>query len=140
MDDSGVFTYDSSLPTPRDRMRNSVGDTNPNKPLRYDETYDALLDYYGNETVATAKLARSLAAEFGRKPSSVAIPGGPSVSYSGRVSTWLDLAKSMEAAVGVTGGESSYTGTQAIRDDGMNGPVTTSEYRRDWTSYGRDEF
>lgn len=140
MDSSGVFTYDSALPTSRDRMRNLVGDTNPLQPLRWDETYDELLDYYGNETIATAKLARALAAEFGRKPSSVAIPGGPSISYSGRVSTLVDLAKTLESAVGVTGGESSYVGSAARRNDGMNDPVATAEYRRDWTTYTVEEF
>lgn len=140
MDDTGVFTYDSSLPTPRDRMRNLVGDTNPTKPLRWDETYDQLLEYYGNETVATAKLARALAAEFGRKPSSVSIPGGPSISYSGRVSSLLDLAKSMEAAVGVTAGESSYLGVRGTRDDGITDVVPTNEFRRDWTTYLIEEI
>lgn len=127
MDSSGVFTFDSSLPTPRDRMRHSLGDTDPNTPLRYDETYESMLAYWGDETLATAKLARALASQFGRQASSVSIPGGPSVSYASRVSAWQELAKTLEvdAAESAPGAFQSGRASRA----GMN-PVPQSEYRR----------
>jgi len=128
MDHTGAFTYDSSLPTARDRMRSTVGDTDATQPLRYDETYDELLSYYGDESVATAKLARSLASQFARQPVSVSIPGGPSVSYSDRVKTLLDTAKQIETAVGPGAGGTSYLGFTVSRP-GMNAE-DTSEYRR----------
>lgn len=127
MDHTGVFTYDSSLPTARDRMRAAVGDTDASNPLRYDETYDELLTYYEDEATATAKLARSLASQFARMPSSVSIPGGPSVSYGDRVRTLLDTAKSIEAAVSTIRGTSYRSMT--VSRPGMDSDAI-SEYRR----------
>lgn len=130
MDDAGIFTYDSSLPTARDRLRNQLGDTDPTKPLRYDETYDAMLTYWGDEATATAKMARSFASQFGRNPSSVSVPGGPSVSYSDRVKTWLDIATAIEKVIpagGVNGG--GYAQAVATRP-GMNDGTQPSEYCR----------
>lgn len=132
MDSTGTFTYDSSLPTPRDRMRHTLGDTNPSAPLRWDETYDAALVYYENdETLATAKLARALASQFGRNPTSVSVPGGPSVSFSDRVRTWLDTAQALEKAAKETSLSGAYRGEQGYRP-GMTGDTATSEYRRGW--------
>lgn len=131
MDSSGTFTYDSALPTPRDRMRHTLGDTDPTKPLRYDETYDAALAYYADEALATAKIGRALATQFGRNPTSVSVPGGPSVSYSDRVKTWLDTAKQLEDAVASTGGlgGSSYVEFTLSRP-GMSDEAQQTEYRR----------
>lgn len=127
MDSTGTFSYDSALPTPRDRMRHTVGDTDPNAPLRYDETYDALLALY-DEPTATAKLARSLANQFGRQASNVSVPGGPTVTFE-RVKAWQDTAKSIEAAVpAASGGEPSYESQTTVRDFGDE----RSEYRRGW--------
>lgn len=127
MDASGTFTYDSSLPQARDRIRHTLGDTDPATPLRYDETYDALLALY-DEPTATAKLARSLANQFGRLASSVSVPGGPSVSFE-RVKAWQDTAKTIEAAIpSVLGGAPSYEGSTGERTFG----AAKSEYRRGW--------
>jgi len=128
MDNQGIFTYDSSLPTARDRMRHMLGDTDAANPLRYDESYDAMLTYFENETLATAKMARALASEFAQKFSSVNIQGGPSITYSERVKTWLALADKLEAAVGSSGGVgigTSYSGTVLRRTI-----VEESEYGR----------
>ena len=130
MDTSGTFTYDSSFPTARDRMRHALGDTDATSPLRWDESYEAMLDYWGDEATATAKMARSLANQFGRQPSSVSVPGGPSVSFSDRVRSWLDTASSIEKVVGVTGAKSD--GGQRLSRGSMDGDAITSEYRRGW--------
>lgn len=128
MDNQGIFTYDSSLPTPRDRMRHMIGDTDAKNPLRFDESYDAMLAFWENETLATAKIARALASEFAQKFSTVNIQGGPSVSYSDRVKTWLALADKLEAAVGSSGGGlgTSYSGSVLKRIPS----VDESEYKR----------
>lgn len=128
MDDTGTFTFDSSLPTARDRIRDLLGDTDATNPLRWDETYDANLVYYGDsEATVIAKMARSLASQFAQNPSSVSIPGGPSVSWSSRVSTWLDLAKRFESSAEAGGGANSYSDTVLDRD-GLT--PSDNEYRR----------
>lgn len=133
MDSSGIFTYDATLPTARDRMRHTLGDTDPLTPLRYDETYDALLSFYGDEATATAKLARSLATQFGRNPTSVSVPGGPSVSFGDRVRTWLDTATTIEkATVGFTSAPSPDAGGTMLDRGEMTPSNGVSEYRRGW--------
>lgn len=134
MDGSGVFTFDSTLPTPRDRVRHLVGDVDPTNPLRFNETYDAMLDYYdGDEAAVTAKIARALASELARQPSSVSIPGGPSVSYADRVKALQDIATKFES---VTVSSSGGTATSMVASrPGMNDVDTTGEYRRDWTAF-----
>jgi len=128
MDGSGTFTYDSSLPTARDRIRNLIGDTDATNPLRWDESYDAMLAHYGdNEAVVTAKMARAIASQFARDPSSVSIPGGPSVSWSSRVSALLDLAKRFETSEEAGGGPDSYSDTVLVRP-GLE--PDAREYRR----------
>jgi hypothetical protein len=117
-----AFTYDSSLPTARDRIRFAVWDTDTANQLRSDETIDAMIAEFG-ETAATAKIARSLANQFAQMPSSVTIPNGPSVTWGERVRAWLALAQAIEAD---TGGVSS-----APLDDGFRTRsfATTTEYR-----------
>lgn len=129
MDAAGQFTYDSALISPRDRMRHALGDTNPNDPLRWDETYDAALQYYGDETLATAKMARALAAQFGRQLTTFNIPGGPSGSYSDRVRTWTDTAKTLETATAATGSSAGYTAGIGYRA-GISDTEQQSEYHR----------
>lgn len=135
-----VFTYDPSLPTPRDRMREAVGDTDPTNPLRYDATYDALLTYWQDEPTATAKLARALAVQYGRQASSVSVPGGPSVSYSDRVKTWLDVAKAIESVVpSASDSEPTYSASIASRP-GMDAEPQR-EYRRGLEEWpGRPDY
>lgn len=82
--------YDPTLPTPRDRMRFSLGDIY-SPPLREDVTYDALLSI-NSEPLATALMAESLASEYAQNPSSVSV-GGVSVSYATLVSNWQAFAK-----------------------------------------------
>jgi hypothetical protein len=127
----GQFSFDATLPTARDRMRFTLGDTDPTNPIRFDETYDAALEYYEDEAIATAKLARAFASQFGRQPTSASVPGGPSYTYGDRVKTWIDTAKQIESAVVPTGRASGYVSAQANRAGMM--PDPSSEYRReDW--------
>ena len=114
-----AFTYDEALPTARDRIRLSLGDTDGLDPLLQDETIDAAFDQYeplGDtaEAITTAFLARSLAARFGRSPSSLAIPGGPTLSYGDRVKSWLETANKMEAAAGRSPGDVSGAGYSGL--------------------------
>lgn len=89
------FTYDPSLPTPRDRIRSSTADI-VSPGFRSDEQIDALVAAYG-ETEATALIAEGLAAEYALQPDSVSLPGGLSVSFKERVKSWADLAARLRA-------------------------------------------
>lgn len=93
-------TYDSELPTAVDRMRHSLGDIDMAAPLRDDETYEALLATY-SETEATAVMAEALAAEYAQQPDSIG-DDGTTISWRSRVSTWLELAKRLRAALAET--------------------------------------
>jgi hypothetical protein len=117
-----MFTYDPRLISPVDRIRFAVGDTDPLAPLRQDESIDALVLLHG-ETLATAKVARSIASEFARQPSNLTIPGGPGISYASRVTSLQDLAKSIEGgASGATAGPA----VDAVLDRGWD--AGESEY------------
>jgi hypothetical protein len=127
-------TYDSNLPTPKDRMRHSLGDTDVTAPLRGDETYTALLAAY-SETEATAVLAEALAAEYAQLPASFGA-GGTTFSWSDRVKTWLALAARLRTALAETAGTVSnqlHT-IQPRRGDwwgrGWDGDEERSEYVR----------
>lgn len=119
-----MFTYDPRLISPVDRIRFAVGDTDPTAPLRQDESIDALVVLHG-ETVATAKVARSIASEFARQPSNLTIPGGPGISYAQRVTSLQDLAKSIEGGGGASGATA--------------GPATDTVLTRGWDA-GESEY
>lgn len=91
------FSYDPELATALDRIRHLVGDTVA-PGLRSDETIEALL-LQMTEAEATATVAESLASEFALQPTSVSIPGGPSVSYSDRVKQLFELAKKIRGDI-----------------------------------------
>ena len=130
MDTGFTFTYDPALPTSRDRVRDQLGDIDVENPIRGDETYDAMLqEYEYDENKVIARMARAFASQFARNPSSVSIPGGPSVSWSDRVANWRQMAKDAEAAVSVT------TGIVISEQRQRDGQPTTSEYRRDWSTW-----
>jgi hypothetical protein len=90
-------TFDQTLPTPKDRMRHLVGDTDMANPLRQDETYLALLVQY-SETGATEQMAIALAAQYGQMPDTFS-DDGTAVSWKDRVKTWLELAARMRTAL-----------------------------------------
>lgn len=106
-------TYDDTLPTDRDWVRHELGDTDIAAPLRQDETYDALILALGKQG-ALRTVARALASEYARKPSSVSLPSGLSVSWSSRVSNWQAIAdgKTVIAGALTGGGYASSTLTQ----------------------------
>ena len=118
-----AWSYDPALPTARDRARLAIGDTDGANQLRQDETIDALVAAHG-EAEATARLAEGLATQFGRQPGSVAIPGGPTVSWGDRVRAWTALAGAMRTAAAV--GTAATVSTGAARD----GRRAEAEYRR----------
>ena len=125
-------TYDPSLPTARDRMRQVLGDTDvdpDSDALLPDETYDARLEEHG-ETLATAILAESLAARYGQEPDAVSVGGQVQVSWRDRCRTWLELAKRLRsvAASAVTAASATLGSTRPRRP----GEDEHTEYWREW--------
>lgn len=123
-------TYDSTLPTAKDRLRHSLGDTDVTAPLRGDETYEALLAAYA-EPEATAVLAEALAAEYGQQPDTIT-DNGTTISWRSRVSTWLALAARLRAALAETAAtvSSQLHTLQPRRGDWWGNDDERSEYAR----------
>lgn len=82
------MTYDSLLPTTRDRIRLIVGDTSGDEATELfpDETYDAEIARYTNWKLAAASMAEAAAVKIEQDPSSVNVPGEVAVSWQGRTS------------------------------------------------------
>jgi hypothetical protein len=117
-------TFDTALPTARDRMRYAVGDTDvAAAPLEQDETYDAVLALYG-ESLGTAVIAEALASRFAKEPDSISDDTG-SVRWSERVKTWIAVANRYRAG-GATSGSTGASSIVLTRDD------------EDADEYGRD--
>lgn len=83
-------TYDNTLPTPKDKARNILGDIDAANALRQDEEYNSQISLFGYDQ-AIVNMARSLAAEYSQQPVSFS-GGGISVNWSERVKTWLAIA------------------------------------------------
>jgi hypothetical protein len=133
-----TFTYDEALTLPRDRVRLRIGDTNATKPLRQDETIYALVAAVG-ELGAIEVLATSLATEYAQRPDSLG-DNGQSISWSRRVSTWLEVAararKEMAALEGGDGDgvTSTLSAMRPVRSD----VVLASEYVREPGTFSWD--
>lgn len=125
-----TFTYDRNLALPRDRVRLRIGDTNPASPLRQDETYDALIGAVG-ETGAIEVMATSLATQYAQRADSIG-DNGQSISWSKRVTTWLEVAARARTDLarqsGVDGElvSATLTGVRPVRSD----VVQMAEYVR----------
>jgi hypothetical protein len=124
-------TYDNTLPTAKDRVRNLLGDVDvsvnsdgsPNA-LRQDEEYLAQVAQFG-ETQATIKMARSLANEFAQQPTALSVPG-LDITWGQRVQAWQKLADSLSAELGVSG-NTSFSQAKPQRYDACE---DGSEYHR----------
>jgi uncharacterized iron-regulated membrane protein len=95
-------TFHPELDRALDRVRLLVGDTDSEHPLLDDETYQGVIERYG-ETEAAAYLATSLASTYGQLPVRVD-EQGVTLDYSERVRTWQALAATLRANPPTTGG------------------------------------
>lgn len=92
-------TFDPSLPTDLDRMRDALGDIDVNAPMFPDVTYEAKsVEMGGAWRLAAASMARSLASQANAKMQSFAAGGDLSVTWGDRARRWLDIAAALEAA------------------------------------------
>ncbi len=115
-----TFTYDDTLALPLDRVRLRIGDTDPSRPLRQDETVAALIAALG-EVGAVEVLASSLAVEYAQRPDSLGADG-QTISWSKRVTTWLEIAarartERLAEASSDDGSSSTLTSSRPVRSD-----------------------
>lgn len=143
-----TFTYTDAQPTALQRVRHDIGDTDSSRPLRSDETINAVLVVAGTvgtatevtlaEKVATAELASALAVEYAQRPDSIDKPGKIAVSWRDRVKAWQALATRLYGEVAAASvATSSTVGAQsvaAIRGDvdGYSEYVRESNGGRNW--------
>ena len=108
------MSYDPTSTDDRDLARGLLGDIDEASELRADAHYDAMLTLYGLNG-AIAFIATSLAAQYARKPGSVRLPNGLSVSWPERVGMWRALAATAQT-IGV--GASTAFSVTPTRNDG----------------------
>lgn len=96
-------TFDSTLPTPRDRARLALGDTGFLKDeagdqiwLLPNETLDALLDQ-GYE-IGVADAAEALVSQFAQLPTKLGEDEGLNQEWGERIAAWKALASRMRSA------------------------------------------
>lgn len=119
------FTYDPTLPTPKDQVRLRLVDRLSASAVFQDEEINQMLAIYSyNE--ACAQLAESAGASFAQKASSV--DNGPvKYQYAGRSKFYMDLAASIRATAQPAPGAPVYTGATA----GDMAAPDLSKYRTD---------
>jgi hypothetical protein len=98
---SAVGSYDDTLPTERDVIRATLGDTNGDDFLLSDALIDAARAMQGSVSAAVAWLARSLIARYATEPTRVTADG-VTVDYSERLAVWRALIT--DATTHATGG------------------------------------
>lgn len=119
-------TYDPTLATDLDRMRDALGDVNVEAPFAPDETYLARLNEAGSWRIAAAAMARSFAARAINDPSSFTAVGDMSVSWNDRASAWLRIASALES--------------EAARDTAAIGGFWSADVERGDLAYGGGEY
>lgn len=98
-------TYDNSLPTAKDRIRNQLADIDMAAPLRPDEEYLAAIANAGSvtnaEALATLFMAQSLASEYAQLPVTIS-DDGTTLSWPDRVKTWQAIVSRIQAEIDST--------------------------------------
>jgi hypothetical protein len=128
-----TYSFDPTLPTAKDRVRDAIGDRDPAEWLRSNEEIEARLFQLADELLTVVVMAEGLAAEYARRIDSYSESGGVSVRWSKRVETWLEIAKAGRAQIA----EATATGTTATINTAAIrvGPGGyDSEYVRGWTA------
>ena len=116
-----VATFNPSLLTEIDRMRDALGDINVAAPFAPDETYLARLEEAaGDWRLAGAAMARSFASRAINSPTSFTAVGDVAVSWADRANAWLKIAAHLEAEssrVVVSVQPRSFWVAQSVRDE-----------------------
>lgn len=91
-------TYDPTLATDLDWMRDALGDTDTSAALYEDEAYAAYLDAADdNWRLGAAAMARRLASRYANRPTSLTSDDGSGIRWGDRVANWLKTAAQLEA-------------------------------------------
>lgn len=85
------MSYDPTLPTEKDRLRQIVGDVSIPE-LRTDDEYEAVLSSYPF-TYAVVVICESLASQYAVLPDEYDEQGRIRVSWRNRGASWLEIAK-----------------------------------------------
>jgi hypothetical protein len=83
-------TYDPSLPSPKDHIRQLLGDTDTTTPILQDETIIAKLQAFGWGE-ALAQLAEGLISQYAQEPDTLEESGGMKQQWTARLSSWQAL-------------------------------------------------
>jgi hypothetical protein len=115
-----AWTYDPTLPTPRDVLRFEIGDTIATRPLMQDEELDALLAVNDdNVTIVAWKASEHLAGYFGGKADKTV--GRLSISYGRQSDYYTSLSRRLRRR--------ALTGSPLA---GGMGPTTLAPKRDDY--------
>lgn len=86
-----AWTYDSSLPTDKDKVRALIGDTDTNDQLVTNEAITLALTKYDNVEDAAAYCCILIAAKYSRQASKTI--GATSIQHQQKASAYRDLAE-----------------------------------------------
>lgn len=91
-------TFDPTLTSDLDWMRDALGDTDTSAALYEDEAYTAYLDAADdNWRLGAAAMARRLASRYANRPTSLTSDDGSGIRWGDRVANWLKTAAQLEA-------------------------------------------
>lgn len=94
------MSYDSTLPTERDKVRTLIGDTDPSNEVLDDDHIDDVLAQQGTTARAAAWCAQEVKAILLQDPMKVKLSDGTSVDYQDRLSA-LDAVIQSGAPAGI---------------------------------------
>lgn len=121
-----AWTYDTTLPVDKDKVRLLIGDTFSTDPQLSDEEIDAILALYGSVARTAVGACRMLAAKYSRNADKWV--GDLKILASQKAKAYLALAEELEDAGGNALGVSSGVPTAG----GIN--VTEKELAQDDTT------
>ncbi|MBW2672586.1 MAG: hypothetical protein JRD89_04105 [Deltaproteobacteria bacterium] len=89
-----TWSYDSTLPTDKDKVRFHIGDTDQSDQLLQDEEISYLLGETTNVLLAASRAAKAIAARFSRQADKAV--GDLRISLSQKAQAYMSLAADLE--------------------------------------------
>jgi len=111
-----AWTYSSSLPTDKDKVRFLVQDTDTNDQLIQDEEITFALTETGNIYRASALVARSIALQLGRQLTLVRVPKELAWDAHQQWEHYKELAKELEIKAASSGATGVFAGGISVAD------------------------
>jgi len=104
------WTYDSDLPTDKDRVRFLIGDTDANDPIMQDGEINYVLTVHANVNRAAAACCRAIAAKLRRELTLNPAAGSISLDPQKQADGFIDLANELEQQALTSGGAGIFGG------------------------------